>query len=183
LKRRLNLNQPADSPENLEIVHSLIEERGYKLDEPWDSDHNRRFASQIPEHYRNPVAPVDSTGTAYLALSGPETAFGASAGTSLADISDGIGRTIMFVESQSDIPWTKPADIPYDASKPLPKLGGIYQDGFHVGIADGSWLFVPTAVPEKTLRAVITKGGGEQLGVDYLPRTGIERLEVEQADP
>ena len=36
--------------------------------------------------------------------------------------------------------WTKPDDLPYDADKALPKLGGMFEGDFHVAMADGSVL-------------------------------------------
>jgi hypothetical protein len=59
------------------------------------------------------------------------------------------------------VPWTKPADLPFLADKPLPKLGGMFKDGFHVASADGAVFFVPRRFNEKTLRALITVAGGE----------------------
>jgi len=35
----------------------------------------------------------------------------------------------MIVEAAHPIPWTKPEDVPYYEAKPLPKLGGQFEDG------------------------------------------------------
>ena len=59
------------------------------------------------------------------------------------------------------MPWTKPQDIPYDAGKALPKLGGLFADGFHAAMADGTVRFVPRGADEKAIRAAITPRGGE----------------------
>jgi hypothetical protein len=39
--------------------------------------------------------------------------------------------TVLIVEAVDAVPWTKPPDLPYDAAKPLPKLGGAFATGFH----------------------------------------------------
>ena len=71
---------------------------------------------------------------------------------------------MMFVEALHDeVPWTKPADLEYGARKALPRLGGVYQEGYHAGFADGSWRFIPTRLRESIVRALITKAGGEPL--------------------
>ena len=52
-----------------------------------------------------------------------------------------IGRdsnTLLVVESNLDVPWTKPEDIPYDESQPVPSFGGIHQGGCCAGLCDGS---------------------------------------------
>ena len=43
----------------------------------------------------------------------------------MGQISDGASRTVAIVEAtpENAVPWTKPADLPYDPQKPLPKLG------------------------------------------------------------
>jgi prepilin-type processing-associated H-X9-DG protein len=33
--------------------------------------------------------------------------------------------------------WSKPADMPFDKKKPLPKLGGLFDGEFHAVYCDG----------------------------------------------
>ena len=73
-------------------------------------------------------------------------------------------NTIMAVEARRDIPWTKPEDIPYSADKPLPELGGFHEGGFSAALMDGSVRLINRAINENTLRALITKAGGEAIG-------------------
>ncbi|HMC65629.1 MAG TPA: DUF1559 domain-containing protein [Gemmataceae bacterium] len=44
--------------------------------------------------------------------------------------------------------------------KPLPRLGGVFNNGFHAMVADGSMHFVKQK-DEKTLKKWITRAGGE----------------------
>jgi hypothetical protein len=55
------------------------------------------------------------------------------------------------------VPWTKPEDLPYCADKKLPELGGIFSDGFHAVLFDGSVRFLPRTEPEAALRKLITR--------------------------
>lgn len=40
-----------------------------------------------------------------------------------------------------------------------------HRSGFHVAFGDGSVRFLPMDTPEATLRAMITRNGGEQLNL------------------
>ena len=85
----------------------------------------------------------------------------------MADFRDGTINTFLIVESAQAVPWTKPEDIAYDASRPLPQLG-IFTDGFNAALADGSvhW-FNRAKLTDQTLRAAITPAGNEPLGFDW----------------
>ena len=82
-------------------------------------------------------------------------------GTTAAEITDGADRTILIVESKRDIPWTKPDDIPFDASKPLPELGGIHAGRFwSVHVNGGLWSYPTTKNPQE-IKALFTKAAGD----------------------
>lgn len=133
----------------------------YNMNEPWDSETNRKVLAQMPDVMRSPFDDSGSTNTSYFALTGPETALGNEAGTRIAEITDGTSRTLLLVESKQAVPWTKPEDLMYAADKPLPKLGG-WQPGFFIAaMCDGSVHLLASDIQEETLRASITKSGGE----------------------
>jgi hypothetical protein len=74
----------------------------------------------------------------------------------------------MVVEAGSPVPWTKPEDVQFEETKPMPKLGRQFDDGFHVVFADGSALFVRKEIAPELLRALITRSGGEIVSADSL---------------
>jgi hypothetical protein len=80
-----------------------------------------------------------------------------------ADFPDGTSCTVLIVEAAEAVPWTKPDELLYDPDKPLPKLGGRFKEGFLAGMADGTARLVPYDTPEKVLRALITRNGGEAI--------------------
>jgi hypothetical protein len=136
----------------------------YRLNEPWDSEHNRELINEIPPIYRHPFDDPTSTNTSYFVLTGPDTIFFNNEGTRLAQITDGTSNTILVVEAKRDIPWTKPEDIPYAADQPIPKLGGWQENNrFLFARSDGSVTTEQADQNEELLRAKITRNGGEVL--------------------
>jgi prepilin-type processing-associated H-X9-DG protein len=81
-------------------------------------------------------------------------------------ITDGTSNTILAVEAQRDIPWTKPEDIPFNPNAPLPELGGFTPDGFNAAFADGSVRFLKKSINSNVLQALITRDGGEVVRSD-----------------
>jgi Protein of unknown function (DUF1559) len=143
--------------------------RKFRLDEPWDSPHNKALMEDIPPEYEAVTgkAPVPYS-TYYQGFVGPGALFDGNEGTKIADVTDGVGWTLMIVEAAKPVPWTKPEDLSYDKGKPLPKLGGQFEDGFYVAFADGSARFVSRQVAPDTLRALIMCRDGEAVAFDKL---------------
>jgi WD40 repeat protein/tRNA A-37 threonylcarbamoyl transferase component Bud32 len=138
----------------------------FHLDEPWDSPHNIKLLDRMP-----PVYSVEPDGkgttTPFQVLVGPDTPFPPDRPlTYPAGFHDGTSNTILVAEAAEPVPWTKPADLPYDTNKPLPRLGAAAA-GFYVGMADGHVRFVRRSVSEKTLRAAVTPAGKDELGPDW----------------
>jgi hypothetical protein len=143
----------------------------FKLDEPWDSDHNKKLIARMPPPFRLMSAqPEGSTDTHFRVFVGPNGAPSAlfrnpMTGTSIRAITDGTSRTIMIAAADDAVPWTKPDELKYDPQQPLPKLK-LLRRGYLVGLCDGSVWRVPETVTERQLRAAITRDGGE---ADRLP--------------
>ncbi len=143
----------------------------FKLNEPWNSEHNKKLLANMPRIYA-PVG-VDAKepfSTFYQVFVGPGTMFESKVKVDLSSGSlfDGASNTIMAVEAGEPVPWTKPDDLPYDPKKPLPKLGGLFADGFNILMADGSVRFVKTGVKEEVLRRAITRNDGLSYSLDDL---------------
>ena len=138
----------------------------FKLDEAWDSPHNKKLLTKMPKLYAVPGEECAGRDlTYYQVFVGREAPFqGFRFGPRLpATFQDGTSNTILVVEAGEAVPWTKPVDLPFAADKPLPKLGGVRPTApvFFVVFADGSVRALPRTIPEKTLRALITPNGGE----------------------
>ena len=68
----------------------------------------------------------------------------------------GTANTLLIAEAAEAVPWTKPADMEVADDRPLPRLGGLWPDGFHavMGNVSTRWVNART-VNERTLRIVI----------------------------
>jgi hypothetical protein len=135
----------------------------FHLDEPWDSENNKKLVERMPKTYLSQFEGRKPGDTVYLAFTGPDTVFDGKKGVKITDISDGTSNTFLFVEAARGVPWTKPEDLPYDANKPLPKFG-VVPEGFYACFCDGSVRWVNSTTPEKTLRLLITRNDGQVPG-------------------
>lgn len=135
----------------------------YRMNEPWDSEHNQKLLTKIPLFYRSPMDTSDSTNTSYFALTGKDTSFEGTEGLSFAKFTDGLSNTLMVVESKKAVPWTKPEDIPIDLTKELPEFGGWYEGGFVGQICDGSVKFIADSIDPKILKLLIQRNDGQPI--------------------
>lgn len=117
----------------------------YNFDEPWDSPQNKQLLSQMPEVFASPGVDKSKGMTKYLAVAGTETVLTSDRptgdngykGSRIRDITDGTSNTIMFVEANKSVPWTKPEDLPFDAEKPIGELIKHLPNRFLAAAADG----------------------------------------------
>lgn len=126
----------------------------YRMNEPWDSEHNLKIAETVVPVFSHPSSSKPAN-TGYFVVVGDGTAFGSKEGVSFKEITGGTTQTIAIVEAKRDIPWTKPEDIAYDGKK-LPKFGGYYQGGSQVGMCDGSVKFISEFLDDDTLKTLLS---------------------------
>jgi beta-lactamase regulating signal transducer with metallopeptidase domain len=135
----------------------------FHLDEPWDSDHNRKLITRMPKVFQNPR--IDKPGmTNYLAVSGQECMFdGSENGVRIAQVSDGTSKTISIVEANADlaVEWTKPQDWEFDRANPTSGLGGLWSDRWLATWVDGSTRAVLSSTPPDEIGIQFTRAGGE----------------------
>lgn len=141
--------------------------RQFKLDEPWDSEHNKKLLDQMPAVYRSPAQNVGEWKTCCLSPTGQTGAnnvvnFGV-AGVRIRDVVDGTSNTVMIVEANDDsaVTWTKPGDLNVESNNPIKGLVGHFPEGFIAMFADGSVRFIPKTITPKNLLALFTRNGGE----------------------
>ncbi len=128
----------------------------FHLDEAWDSSHNASLLNEMPRVYA-PVGREETPGyhTHYQWIVGPGSLLNGDEGTRV-DVNIFGRPTLMIVEAADAVPWTKPADLPYDAGKPLPRLGGPFENGSYATFGDGSVRFLGRELSAEMVRGLIT---------------------------
>ena len=110
--------------------------------------------AEKPEHAR-----TKTWDTPYRVFLGGGAAFEPGKQLRRKDFTRSSAYAILVVEAAESVPWPKPDELVYDPAKPLPKLGGLFPDGFYAVFVDGSVRFIKNGTDEKTIRAWITRGG------------------------
>jgi hypothetical protein len=149
----------------------------FKLDEPWDSPHNKKLLAKMPPVYMMPDRPAKLGMTYFQVLTArpsaaydPKTCplFGGPKPLSFAQVTDGTSNTLLIVEAAQAVPWTKPEDVLYDArASILNRLGDPTRPAFLAAMADGSIRSIKKTISEQTLRNAITPADGNALGPDF----------------
>jgi hypothetical protein len=138
----------------------------FHLDEPWDSEHNKRLIPQMPAVFRSPWSHAEPGKTNYLGVAGRRGIFPGKEGVRFADIRDGTSNTIAIVEADdaAAVEWTRPGDFEPKLADLEGRLGGLRDGRFLALFADGSVSMISSRVAPATLNTLFTRDGGEPFG-------------------
>ncbi len=140
----------------------------FRLDEPWDSAHNKKLIPRMPKVFHSPLQKQEDPGqTFFLVPVGKDTIFSGPEGMKIQEIPDGTSNTIMILEANDDsaVIWTKPVDFPAGAKDALERILRPKAEGFLAAYADGSVRMFERTIPLATLRAMFTRNGGEVINL------------------
>jgi hypothetical protein len=134
----------------------------FKLDEPWDSEHNKALIPRMPEVYGK-----DSKGlTSTHVFVGEGAPFVGDTGAKFFEITDGTSNTLLIVEAgpSTAVEWTKPGGLTLDPANPLAVLGEI-GDMFAVAMMDGSARKLPKSIDPETFKNLVNPKDGNPVNV------------------
>jgi hypothetical protein len=135
----------------------------FKLDQRWDSPHNRQLLKEIPQEFQSPERFDEKTN--YLCPVGAAVAMSPNSNRPFTQFKDGMANTILLIEvdDAGAVPWTQPADWTVKLNEPAAGLGTLREGGFLAVLASARVVKVPQATPADQIRALFTFAGGEGL--------------------
>jgi Protein of unknown function (DUF1559) len=111
----------------------------FKLDEPWDSEHNKKLIEKMPLIFQSPG--VDDPGkTTVHVFTGPGAPFANDKTPGFREFTDGLSVTILAVlagPETADV-WTRPGGLDFDPDDPIKSLGIIPGKTILAVFADGA---------------------------------------------
>lgn len=141
----------------------------FKLDEPWNSEHNIELLGEMPDVFKNSEFDSDHK-TVYLGFDGEGAIFNSNRSPiGFEKITDGTSNTIFIAQMnrQSAIPWTKPEDVKFTPGTPVTQLAETADGSIIFALVDGS---VQQAKLEKldskNLEYLILRNDGNVVSID-----------------
>ena len=140
----------------------------FHLDEPWDSEHNKRLLPLMPEIFLDPSSGLQPTGgkTHYLGVKGEGYVFdGTDRGRFLKTITDGLSNTIAIVQTgdAGTVPWTKPDDWQPDEKNLMKPFDQLHPGGFMAGFCDAHIALISYDIDPTVFKGLLTVAGEEEL--------------------
>jgi hypothetical protein len=138
----------------------------FRLDEPWDSEHNKKLSEIMIKVYQVPgLNDAKNTNCHYRVFQGNGAIFDPISPTKITNITDGTSNTGMVFVTAKGVPWSKPDEEEFDPKmEDLKKLLWWQNDATPIAFADGSVRVIRKSLDLKNLKAIITKDGGEVIG-------------------
>lgn len=135
-----------------------------RLDEPWDSKHNRQFHENAVPFYQCPSEALGRHETTYSVVVGPDTPFQAGEGKKLAEFGRNSANMILVVERKQIASWMDPTrDLPQATAEEGFTgreggglgIGSQHPGGANFGHADGSIQFLPETIEPELFRQLL----------------------------
>ncbi|MEI8380118.1 MAG: DUF1559 domain-containing protein [Planctomycetota bacterium] len=147
----------------LPMIGEAVLYQQFNLDEPWDSETNKKLIEKMPKIFE--VKEADQGKTSFHLLTGPGAPFADDATPSIAQFTDGTSSTLLVVEAAADTAeiWTKPGGLDFDPKNPIKALGTLLENEFIAVMADGSARAISKSINPETLRRLIQHQDGEAI--------------------
>lgn len=139
------------------------------LNKPWDDPVNLPFANVVVPTYSCPSARFDSPEkTGYQVVVDPSAIFSGANSCPISTVIDGTSNTLLVVEVEAfnAVPWMSPQDTDLPTFMMRGQMGGnTHTGGAQAAFADGSVKFLADSMDPTIAAALVTKGGGENVGL------------------
>ena len=147
-------------------------------DEPWDSEYNSQFHSQMPDIFRGAFdsSPTSTGMTNYVWVVGENTVSDGPSASPLSKMVDGTSNTAVLFETRRPICWMAPEDLTLDdLEKGISEDENDVEAGINshvlpngnrvsiVGFGDGSVWLMNSNVPVDVLRAFVIMNDGKSV--------------------
>ena len=141
--------------------------RQFKLDEAWDSPHNLSLLPLMPSVFASQGIEIGKT--AFQGAHGDNTVFSnTNRRRGLGNFGNDLNvATIVEVNADQAIQWTKPGDFDFDADNLSAVLGNALTSGFHVGLIDGSVEFFDNTISNDVLKKLLSPRDFSDLTADF----------------
>ncbi|MDR1924630.1 MAG: DUF1559 domain-containing protein [Planctomycetaceae bacterium] len=138
-----------------------------KLDEAWDSEHNKQFHNRIIPAFTCPANPKTRLGKTCTYSVIANEVFKPKESGGVGDIKDGASDTLAIVEVREPFCWMNPeadvklADLDKGINQEGSVVGSYHDDGAYAAFFIRTIKLLKNETPAKTLKAIGTAAGGE----------------------
>ncbi|MCO6044684.1 DUF1559 domain-containing protein [Aeoliella sp. ICT_H6.2] len=136
----------------------------FRLNEPWDSPHNKQLMAQMPEVFRGSTGGgANATKTTFLVPTGKGTVFEGTQGVRLRQITDGTSNTLMILQLKPEkaVEWTRPQDIKIDVQRPFEDVFHEDQTWIDGAAVDGSIHSLPKSAGPAAFGSMLQRNDGQ----------------------
>jgi hypothetical protein len=133
----------------------------FKLNEPWDSEHNKKLIEPTPKIFQIDGVETKAGHTHYRTFVGAKAPWDVGRPVTFARITDGLSNTVLFVQAKEPVIWTKPDELVADGKAEIMSQL-LFRDGRTVaGFGDGSARVLSDMIGEKIWKLLIDPADGE----------------------
>ena len=140
--------------------------RQFDQNQPWNGGPNQPLSSVVVPQYADADTPTDPA-TRMRCFYDNGAMFDTRVSVRFIEVTDGTSNTILYAEGGEKVTWTRFQEYKFDPNGPLPTLGRPDQGDFMVVMGDGSVRRIKKTVSPSTLKALITRNGGEVVTGDW----------------
>jgi hypothetical protein len=135
----------------------------FRLNEPWDSPHNKQLIPRMPKIYGD-----DPQGRTSIHVF--KVLFTRGVGLRMSAVTDGLSSTILFVRGGPDTmePWTQPSGLSFNPAQPLEALGNV-GEAFDVVMCDSSAFRISTKISAEVMSRLLVPNDGKPVPFEDIP--------------